>query len=382
MINCFECLILDGYMLKVLINGLQLSNSNSGVQYYTQQLYKELEKNESDEIKLVLLQFSNGQSGINNRIKRIILENFYFLYLLRKSNFNLYHSPNYVLPFFINSPSVLTIHDLITLDYPELCQNESVLYFKHLLPLSIAKATKIIAVSNTVKNDILKHFNIPPSKIEVIFHGINPIFKFTINKSVYSKYQLPEKYILFVGNIEPKKNIERLILAFELLKKNKEINHKLVIVGKKGWKYRHIFNTISNLAFENEIILTGYVSEDDLPAIYSQADLFAFPSLYEGFGIPPLEAMACETPVLVSNKGALPEITGNTCLQVDPYNIQAISKGMYLLLTNNDLREKQVSKGKEWIKRFSWEKAAIETIEVYKQALNYYETSITENIKK
>ena len=146
---------------------------------------------------------------------------------------------------------------------------------------------------------------------------------------------------------------------------------KLVIAGQKGWKYSPVLDAITRLGISNEILLIGYVPEEDLPGIYSMADAFVFPSLYEGFGIPPLEAMACETPVLVSDKGALPEITGGRCLQVDPFDVNEIAKGMYQLLTDDNLRNKSIINGKEWVKQFSWEKAAKETLGVYEQANRY-----------
>ena len=358
-------------MLKILINGLQISDKNTGVQYYTQNLHNELRKLNNGEIRFHLMQFSSGNSrhSRNTRLKRIWFENFSLPIYYMKNNFSLYHSPNYVLPCFSKIPSALTIHDLITFDYPELCQYESVLYFRLLLARSAQKATKIIAVSNTVKNDILRHFNIPSEKIEVIYHGVNPIFKKTIDESILNRYHLPEKYILFVGNIEPKKNLERLIKAFDRLKRDVDIPHKMVIAGKKGWKYNPVLDTVVKLKLEKEIIFPGYVPEEDLPAVYSMSDLFVFPSLYEGFGIPPLEAMACEIPVLTSNRGALPEITGGKCLQVDPFQIDEIAQGMFKIITDHSLKQQLISGGKEWVKQFSWEKTAKETLSVYEQAL-------------
>lgn len=365
-------------MQKVLINGLQINGLKTGVQYYGQQLFKELKKIEDDSISIDIIQDLPplNQFLKSTRIKRIFYENYFLPKLLLHKKYGLYHSPNYVLPYFINTPSVLTIHDLITFDYPELCQDESVLYFKLLLRRSVKKAKKIIAVSETVKTDILKHFDVSPSKVKVIYHGISPIFKKSIDETILYKYHLPKQYILFVGNIEPKKNLERLIKAFDLLRRTNKIKHKLVIVGKKGWKYKSVFGIIDELKIYDEVIFTGYVPEEDLPTIYSMADIFVFPSLYEGFGFPPLESMACEVPVLVSDKGALPEITGGNCIQIDPYNIDEIAKGMYRLLIDTKLRKRSMQQGKEWIKQFSWEKAAIETYMVYKQSIRHNETGI------
>jgi glycosyltransferase involved in cell wall biosynthesis len=362
---------------KILINGLQLGNLNTGVQYYTQQLYKELKIIETDDLVFDLMRspVSRIRFSNNNRLRRIIFENIILPPYLYKSNYSLYHSPNYVLPYLLNSPSVLTIHDLITLDYPKLCQIESSIYFRLLLSRSIKKATRIIAVSKKVKDDILRHFTVPDEKIDVIYHGINQIFKKTKNISILDKYHLPNRYFLFVGNIEPKKNLERLIRAFDLFRKTTKLKHKLIIVGKKGWKYKPVFKTVAELSLNNEIIFTGYVPEEDLPAIYSMADLFVFPSLYEGFGIPPLEAMSCEIPVIVSNKGALPEITGGNCIQVNPYDINNIAESMHTLITDEDLRSRYVEQGKSWVNKFTWNKTACKTIKVYKKALNIKESN-------
>jgi len=355
--------------MKILINGLQLGKTNSGVQYYTQHLFENLNRLKIKNYDFQLLQDTNIKSfNINgNRIKRILAENLALEKFLRKNQQTLYHSPNYVLPFFFTSPSVLTIHDLITLDYPQLCQTETVIYFRFLIKHSIKKAQKIIAVSNTVKKDIINHFNIPENKIEVVYHGVSPLFRKSTYKNVLEKYNLPEKYILFVGNIEPKKNLERLIKAFSLLRESTKLKHKLVITGKKGWKSDSVFKTVEDLGLREEIIFTGYFPEQDLPKLYSMSDLFVFPSIYEGFGIPPLEAMACETPVLASNRGALPETTGGNCLMVDPFDIESIVNGMYRLITDQKLRKESIKKGKEWVKQFTWDKTARRTIEVYKQ---------------
>ncbi len=354
--------------MKVLINGLQINDQNTGVQYYTKNLYEAIRNNNKNlETDLLQLPMFSSYNLLLPRLKRIFFENILLSSYFKINNCTLYHSTNYVLPYLFNFPSILTIHDLITLDYPELCQNSSVIYFKLLLSRSLRNAKKIIAVSHTVKDDILKHFNLPEDKIEVVWHGINSIFVKTLNNEILKRYKLPDKYILFVGNIEPKKNLERLIRAFYLLKHKHLIPHKLVIVGKKGWKFKDVFMAIKKLELSNEIIFTNYVPEKDLPAIYSMSDLFVFPSLYEGFGIPPLEAMACEIPVLVSNRGALPETTGGNCLLVDPYDIFDIAHGMNCLLSNEKQRNQLIEKGKKWIGQFTWENTAYNTIKVYNE---------------
>ena len=362
-------------MQRVLINGLQIGDTNTGVQYYAKNLFSTLRNIQDDSCVVNLLKKSDLglESSFLNRVRRVLHENFLFQTYLNKNSFDLYHSPNYVLPFYIKTPSILTIHDLITLDYPEFCQMESVLYFKLLLSSSVKKAVKVIAVSNKVKEDILRHFNVPEEKIEVVYLGIDNNFQKVADKlileQVREKYQLPRDYILFVGNIEPKKNLERLIEAFVLVRKRSCLKHKLVITGKKGWKYKSVFKAISRLDIGHEILLTGYVPEQDLPAIYSMSSLFVFPSLYEGFGIPPLEAMACEVPVIVSDKGALPEVTGGNCFQADSYNIKDIAEKMEVLLTDERLIKNHVTKGKKWVKQFTWERTAEKTKRIYEKAM-------------
>jgi glycosyltransferase involved in cell wall biosynthesis len=369
-------------MSKVLINGLLLNDQFAGVQYYIENLFNAFSStNKSLDVDILLTKNYKGNIKTNDiskidiagRSQRIIFENLMLPKYYKQANYQLYHSPGYILPYFWKYPSVVTIHDLIALNYPEFCQTESTFYFKFFLPHSIKKATQIIAVSNKVKEDILNQFNILPDRINVIYHGINKCFKKIHSENELSrvrlKYNLSERFILFVGNIEPKKNLLRLIKAFYQLKKHSEFKHKLIIVGKNGWKYNSVYNTIEKLRISDEIKFTGYVEEGDLPAIYSLADAFVFPSMYEGFGIPPLEAMACETPVLVSKQGALIETTGGRCLQVDAYNIDDIAKGINTLLTDENLRKRTIEDGKKWIKPFTWERAADLTMKVYEKIL-------------
>jgi glycosyltransferase involved in cell wall biosynthesis len=373
--------------MKILINGLQIGKNNSGVQYYTKNLFKVIQKIQPSNLKIQLyhsntnprfpfphILFSSTLDLVfrllfpfKGRLSRIFNENFLLPAYLRHNKYDLYHSPNYVLPYFINFPSIITVHDLIIFDFPKLCQTESVMYFKLFLPRSIKKANKIITVSETAKMDIINQFNISENKIAVIQLGVSNIFRRIINPDILLNYSITNNFILFVGNIEPKKNLVRLIKAYHKLISEERISHQLVIAGKKGWKYKEVFNTVQKLELQDKVIFTGYVPEDHLPVLYSMADLFAFPSIYEGFGIPPLEAMACETAVLASNTGALPETTGGNCLMVDPYDVDDIADGMYKLLTDHTLRKRCVENGKKWVEQFTWERAARKTLDVYKQ---------------
>ncbi len=357
-------------MKKIILNGLQLEKQNSGVQYYTEYLFKALSQIKSSDFEIDILDSNTVKIKGESSLKRVMYEVFLLKSYVKKKHIDLYHSPHYIVPNIFKIPTVVTIHDLITLDFPELCKNQSVFYFRLFFKRTIHNSRAIITVSNTVKKDILRHFDVDEHKIKVIYPGIDSIFKKTIDFDVTKKYSLPEKYILFVGNIEGKKNLTRLLLAYKELINQKKIDHKLVLVGKDGWKNKSVYKTITKQNLKEHILFTGYVPKKDLPAIYSMADLFVFPSIYEGFGIPPLEAMACGTPVIVSNQGASPEVCRDACLQVNPYDIHGMAKGIEILLNNKELRKNKINLGLERVKQFNWQTTAKETLKVYEEAIS------------
>jgi len=350
---------------KVLISGLNISKQNTGVQYYSEYLFDAISKIKSEVCDISIIK--SKKTLFVNPFYRIFFENFFLKRKIQKNKIHLYHATSYVIPFLINTKAVVTVHDLIAIDFPKLCKSTSVIYFKLFLKKSLLKAEKIITVSEIVKSDIIKHYKVNPSKINVIPLGIDPIFRTKIDLNIKEKYNLPDRYILFVGNLEAKKNLKRLFQAFKKVKEKNTFDHKLILVGKKGWKAGDLNKLISQLNLDNQISFLGYVPKKDLPAIYSMADVFVFPSIYEGFGIPPLEAMACETPVIVSSQGASPEVCGDACLKVDPYKIDDIANGMELIITNKTLSKDLILKGLKQVQQYSWEKAAIKTVKVYEE---------------
>lgn len=306
-----------------------------------------------------------------NRLNRIWHENGPLLQAARKRNIDLFHGPAYTLPLVKPArKTIVTIHDLLALDNPQLCQRRTALYFRKMIPLAVRQADLILTVSHAVKDSILHHFRVPEDKVRVIYHGIGPTFRKVQDEArldaVRRRYGLPGKFILYLGNLESKKNIPGLIKAFRLLKSRCSIPHKLVLAGRRQWGYS------SKEVLEDdhvEVIHTGYIDEADIACVYTLADLFIFPSFFEGFGIPPLEAMACETPVITSNGGALPEITGHTCPAVDPIDAESLAGHIDSLLHNGPLRLQQIARGKQWVQRFCWQQAARETLEAYKMVL-------------
>lgn len=281
-----------------------------------------------------------------------------------------HHHPIINTPFFLNKKSkkILTVHDLTPLFFPETHTKKFVLVWNTTLKLIRKKIDQVIADSVSTKNDCIKYLHIPEEKIKVIYLGVDKIYHPIDNKSeirgeLERKYNIDSPFILYVGTLEPRKNIPALFKAFSKLRKR--MDYKLVIVGMKGWKYKRIFKTIKELQLEKHIIFTGYVSEEDIVKFYNIAEVFVYPSIYEGFGLPPLEAMACGCPVITSNTSSLPEVVGDAGILVDPNDIEGLSDKIYEVLSNEDLRNELSEKGPERAKMFSWQKTAKQTWEIY-----------------
>ena len=291
-----------------------------------------------------------------------------------RSEMDIVHDPYGVgaLSFKMPFKKIITIHDLSPFLFPHTFDRITVLLHKLLLPRTLKTADKIITDSNSTKKDLVNYFNISEEKIRVILLAADEKFK-RLNKEeineVKQKHNLNFPFILYVGMLEARKNITALIKAFYKIKK-KKLPNKLVITGKKGWKYKEIFKTIDKLNLQKDVVFTGYVSDVDLPALYNAADLFVYPSLYEGFGLPPLEAMACGTPVITSNTSSLPEVVGDAGIMVDPHDVDGLADAMHKVLSNDGLREDMIKKGLKRAKIFNWEKCAKETLEVYEEAYN------------
>jgi glycosyltransferase involved in cell wall biosynthesis len=237
---------------------------------------------------------------------------------------------------------------------------------------AFTSAKKIIAISCNTKNDLVRLFKINPQKISVIYDGVDERFIPILDRNKiiqgFKKYNLPEKFFLFVSTLEPRKNVVRLLKAYDKL--DKLVSFKatklphLVLVGQKGWGYREIFETINGARLKNKIVLLDYIKNEDLLVLYNAALAFVFPSLYEGFGLPVLEALACGCPVITSNISSLPEVGNNACLYVNPYQVDEIALAMKRILTDENLRKELQAKGLIQAKKFSWQKTAKETIKV------------------
>jgi glycosyltransferase involved in cell wall biosynthesis len=272
-------------------------------------------------------------------------------------------------------PTVATCLDIIPLIYKE-NSGMSLNLVKYNLR-GMKKADKIITISEHTKKDLIKYLKISPEKIETILLGVDPTFQVLPEKKINEirkKYKLPEKFILYLGSEQPRKNFQTLLKSFKDLIKNSDLKDiKLLKVGSSQIseiERNKIYNLIESLGIKDEVIFKGYVLESDLSSIYNAADLLVYPSLYEGFGLPPLEGMASGTPVITSNTSSLPEVVGDAGIMVDPMDVNALTESIYQVLTDTDLKNKMIRKGLERSKMFTWEKTAQKTFNIYENLLN------------
>jgi len=287
---------------------------------------------------------------------------------------DLFHSPDFVLPP-VNGriPTLLTVHDLSFIHYPHVFPERLVSYLNQVVPWSISRASHILADSEATRNDLLTIWQVPPEKVTVLYSGVHERFQ-PVNDpvkitAVRQKYHLAEwPYLLSVGTLQPRKNYQMLIRAFAPLAD--KVPHHLVISGGKGWLYDEMMAEVAHQGLEDRVHFIGFVADADLPALYSAASLFVFPSLYEGFGLPLLEAMGCGTAVLTSNSSSLPEVAGNAAQQLPPDDQAAWTEAMQALLIDESRRRTLVLAGQNQVKQFSWQESARQLLKIYAQLLS------------
>lgn len=293
-------------------------------------------------------------------------------FALRKEGVGLIHALAFVTPLLSPCPSVVTVYDLSFLLYPDRFKRAKRFYLSLFTRLSARKARRIIAISESTKRDVVRLLGVPPDKVEVVYCGLDDAFRPLAEDQVAafrSERGLSERFILFVGTIEPRKNVTRLIEAFANLLTCQLADLKLVIGGAKGWFYEDVFARAEELGLEGQVMFPGYIPASELPLWYNAAELFVYPSLYEGFGLPPLEAMACGTPVVTANTSSLPEVVGEAGLTVAPLDVEALAEAMRRVLNDATLRREMRERGLQRAQSFSWTKTARETVQVYRRAM-------------
>ncbi|MDR0604342.1 MAG: glycosyltransferase family 4 protein [Bacteroidales bacterium] len=291
-----------------------------------------------------------------------------------KNDVEITHFFNYFVPPGVKGKKIVTVHDMTFKAYPETMHIRNRFFLNHNLRISCERADKILTFSEFSKDEIIRYMHIDFDKIKVIPHGVDtdyfhPISNILEINAIKKKYKIEGEYFFYLGTMEPRKNLNRLIQAYKTLRLKYSELPKLIIAGRTGWLYKSIFNTVNELNLRDDIIFPGYIQSNDLIPLLCGAFCFVFPSLYEGFGLPLLEAMACGVPVVTSNVSSIPEVVGNAAITVNPLDIQEIANGIELLFLNKNVRTKFILRGHERVKRFTWQRTASMLMELYNNLL-------------
>ena len=366
--------------MKIGIDAHAAESDGSGNCTYIRNLLKELRQVDSRNDYVLYVTnsrhpFYRGFSSYANfKIKQLAWKNpliripFALARETRRDNLDILHV-QYIAPPFHEGKLVATIHDLGFLHVPESFSRFEVLRSRFLIRMTANRADRIITGSHFSKNDIAERYKIDPAHIAVINHGVSADFKPEENASrtmkVLEKYGIQKPYILCVGRLNPRKNLTSLAQAFTMLKKERSIPHKLVIAGKEDFATRKIIQSIEAAGSPGDVVLTGFVEDDDLPALYQGADVFLYPSLFEGVGLPVLEAMACGVPVIASDSSSLTEIVRDAGLLINPLDTGELRDALYKFIVDADTREKYIERGTTRAEKFSWLATARQTLDVY-----------------
>lgn len=284
------------------------------------------------------------------------------------------HFFNYIAPPFVHGKTVITVHDMVYKAFPETVKSRTKLMLDMGLKQSMRRADIIVTDSEFSRSEIIKYFPQHKKKIRVVPCGVNlekfrPCEDSEKIQQVKKSLGISGEYFLYLGTIEPRKNLERLIRAYYVLAKKLKNPPKLVLAGGKGWLYDNIFRRVKELKLEKQVLFTEYVPSEDITALMCGALAFVFPSVYEGFGMPPLEAMACGVPVMCSDCASLPEVVGDCAVMCDAYSVKSIAKGLYRLYSDDKLRKDLSVKGLQRARLFSWEKSAEKLYNIYKEII-------------
>jgi glycosyltransferase involved in cell wall biosynthesis len=347
-----------------LLNALNQNDETNEYYLFVKRGFRKTLNLEADNFQVI-----ECSNYLGLRLLRLLWEQLILPLQLVKMNIQVLHSIHYTLPFLAPCKTVVTFHDMTFFLFPEKHTFVKRYFFKLFIRISSKRATRLVAVSENTKKDMIELLGIRAEKISVIYETVDsryrPIDDKHLSEELSRKYGIKKRFILYVGTLEPRKNVTFLLKAYHKLSIDYRISHQLVIVGKKGWGYKDIFSTAESLAMGDQVLFTGYVPEDELPFLYNSADLFVYPSLYEGFGIPPLEALSCGTPTISSDISSMPEVVGNAGLLVDPHNVNQLSKAMYDVLMDIELRRNLSQAGLNRAKRFAPKEIATQMLKTY-----------------
>jgi glycosyltransferase involved in cell wall biosynthesis len=308
-------------------------------------------------------------------LRRMMWEQLAAPFALRRHGIDLFHAMAFVAPLSSPCPTVVTVLDLSFFRYPSAFTTGKRLYLQLMTRLSARRAAQVIAISDSTRRDVIATLGISPSRVQTVYCGIDERFR-ALPPSQIEAFRgqkgLPDRFILFLGTIEPRKNVTHLVEAFARLcarHPNAAADLYLVIAGAKGWLFEPLFAKVSSLGLEDRVLFPGYVPEKEKEWWYNAATCFCYPSLYEGFGLPPLEAMACGVPVITSDTSSLPEVVGEAGLMRPPQDIDALSTALHQVMGDPDLRAILSEQGKKQAAKFSWAQAAQQTAQIYRRVL-------------
>ncbi len=364
--------------MRIGIEARLTYHRQAGISQYTVQLIEALSRLELEDEFVVIESFRSREPIIEHprfATRRALtpshhrLEQYTLPLELAPLRLDILHSPDFIPPFRAKARSVITVHDLAFLMFPQFLTKDSARYYGQ-IDHAVRHAAGVIAVSHATKKDMVQLLGVPEHRIKVIYEAASPIFRplqaDDLVQRVRGRFGIPGPFLLFVSTIEPRKNVPVLLRAYRQLRDNYGVDARLVLAGDKGWLFDEVFDLTRRLELEDHVLFLGRVTTKELLWLYNTAEMLVAPSIYEGFGLIPLEAMACGTPVIVSNVSSLPEIVADAGLSVDPTDAEELTVAMWRVLDDRDLRDTLVKKGLKRAALFSWDKAARETLALYK----------------
>lgn len=378
--------------MRIGINVHLLSTTHTGIQHYIRALVMELVAHASSTHEVVLygesahlplpagvcVQWVSSARPLRSGAQRVLWEQTVLPRLLWRDGIQVFFSPAFILPVLWNGAGVVTVHDLNFEVSPQTIHPVRRAYLRAITRHSVRRARAVIAISGATREDIMRFYGVPAGKIAVIPYGLDAFFNpdnaRQLEPMVRERYRLPEEFLLFVGTLEPRKNLLRLLEAYALALRQSSLP-PLVLAGAPGWQHERILAQARRLGIEGNLLFAGYVPREHLPGVYASARALLYPSLYEGFGLPPLEAIGCGTPVLASNLSAMPEVVGDAGLLVDPFNVPEMAEGIVRVTWDDALRRQVVERGRERALRFRWDEAARQTLQVLERAGDYSDAS-------
>lgn len=372
-------------MYHIGINGRSIFRQLTGVQHYAREVTRSLCGLASPDLRITVFSGREGRrddAGLplatsfvpaDSPLKGMVWEQSLLKRMVRRAGVDVLFNPANVAPLNPPVPSVVTIHDLAFLLFPEYFSRTFALYYRKLIPRIAAQARHVITDSESTRNDLMSAYGLPPEKITVIPLGVSPAFRRRIPKAeletVRRRHNLPDRFFLSISSLEPRKNLRTLLEAYRHLPGTVKEQQGLVLVGAGNRIFAdpELSRQIGNID-PDRVAVPGYVPTEDLPAIYRMSTALVFPSLYEGFGLPVLEAMAASTPVITSNRSSLPEVAGHAAVLIEPESIEELAAAMELIALDSGTRNLLVERGKKRASLFSWEKTARLTLDVLRQA--------------